>query len=237
MRFPSSSFTAVALAVSSLLCGGCVFHIDSDGCTEYSSTWGGSGVALRGSGVAASETRDVDAFSTVEFNGSGFAHIVVANERSVVVTADDNMLEHLRTSVEGGRLILGFELGSYDTRTPVRFEIRTPSLRGVAVNGSGDLSIENLDAETFDVGIAGSGSITAGGRCDELEASIAGSGDLELRDLQARAASVRIAGSGGALVHVTESLAVDIAGSGDVRYSGSPRVTKSIAGSGTVARD
>lgn len=224
------------LALFAAASASCVVHVDSDsGAVE--SSWFSDVKTVRGSGVAATQTREVGEFRSVSVSSSANVRITIGPERSVRVTTDDNLIDKVVTRVEDGRLEIGHERGSYHHRVKLEVEITTPQLEGVAISGSGDVHAEALDSALFKATIAGSGSIHAKGRCDRLEATIAGSGDLRLEELIARAVEVRIAGSGDARVHAHESLSASISGSGDIRYRGQPAVTKSIAGSGSVRHE
>lgn len=103
------------------------------------------------------------------------------------------------------------------------------------MTGSGDITANNVDADSFDVEIAGSGNVEPVGTASDLSVEIAGSGDYRGEDLVAPTGSVEIAGSGNAVVNVTEVLDVTIAGSRNVEYLGSPTVSEDIAGSGSVS--
>jgi hypothetical protein len=231
----SSLFTFVLVAG---LSSSCVVHVDGEGGGIRSTSWFGSDSDLqRGSGVAATQTRDVPEFRSVELESWADVNIAIAPERSVKVTADDNLVDAVRTRVEGGRLVIDHESGSYDHRVKVVVEIATPVLEAVELEGSGAIAVKNLDAASFAASLAGSGTITASGKCDELKAVIAGSGDVRMFEVVARHVTARIAGSGTAQVHAHDKLTAEISGSGDIRYRGKPSVDSTVSGSGTIRRD
>src|SRR5438067_2276905 len=58
-----------------------------------------SSTTVEGSGVAAVQTRDLSAFSTVELAGTNTVTIAVGGEQAVAVHADDNLLGHFTTRV------------------------------------------------------------------------------------------------------------------------------------------
>ena len=66
-----------------------------------------SSSGVQGSGVTASETRDVGPFASVELAGSNNVVIRVGERRSVVVKADDNLLDRVSTQLGGKRRGLG----------------------------------------------------------------------------------------------------------------------------------
>src|SRR5688572_7956913 len=154
---------------------------------------------VAGSGVAKTEPREVGEFDKVHLNGSPNVNIVIGPERSVSVTADDNLLAVIETSVEDGTLVIG---GSepFRTRLGVTVQITVPALTHVAVHGSGDVTVKQLDAEKFKAEIQGSGDISVAGRAEELDVEIQGSGDVDLDELAAKRAAVEVQGSGDSTV-------------------------------------
>jgi len=113
---------------------------------------------------------------------------------------------------------------------------RTPSLTGVRVDGSGEMTVPELDGGRFEVEVNGSADVRAEGRVEQLAASVDGSGDLDLGDLVAGSARLDIAGSGDADVDAERRLEVTLSGSGDVHYAGDPILAGYISGSGEVMR-
>ena len=63
--------------------------------------------AIVGSGVPASQAREVPPFRGVELAGSNTVTIRVGGEQSVVVHADDNLIDTVTTDVSGGSLVIG----------------------------------------------------------------------------------------------------------------------------------
>lgn len=213
-----------------------------------------------GSGREATESRAPGAFDAVAVAGSIDVRVRQAATPAVQVTADDNIVGLVETTVvdgAGGRTLrIALKRGeSVRARTPIRVVVDATTLRAVSLSGSGDLAMERFETPAFDlsisgagdaalrelvtgalsVRIAGSGDVRAGGRADSAKVSIAGSGDVDLAALSAGTVEVSIAGSGDADVTAERSLKVRIAGSGDVRYGGgATEVRSSVVGSGSV---
>lgn len=215
-----------------------------------------------GSGKAATETRNPGEFQSISSSGSFDIVVRQGAASSVQVSADDNLLPLLETSVESGgsegpSLRIRWRKGeNISHRSHVTVTVVTPKLTALTSNGSGDIRVEpfqtpalqlrmsgsgdakldGLKTDELGVRISGSGSVGGKGSAQRLKVAIAGSGDVKLMDLQADEVAVNIAGSGDAAVHAARTLAVSIAGSGDVVYSGEAKVSSSIAGSGSVHR-
>ena len=189
-----------------------------------------------GSGVLAEETRSVAAFERLGISAPARVKVTMGPSHQVRLTYDDNLLPHVETVVAGGELEIRLADGaSYRSSKTLVVEVETPVLSGLSIAGSAEVEADALAGAHFDLSVAGSGKVRAGGAVDELEVSIAGSGELDLGELVAERADVEIAGSGDVVVHAREALSVSVAGSGKVRYRGQPAVTSSMAGSGSVS--
>lgn len=216
-----------------------------------------------GSGRSAVETRNLVDFEAITLAGSFKLEVRQAAKESVTVTADDNLLPMIETTVESGShgrtLVIRPKRGeNWRTKSEVKISVDVVKLSALSTAGSGNVAIEGLktpllklsiagssdaalralDTESLQISIAGSGDVKGAGQAKKLRLSIAGSGDAALRELQADEVAVSIAGSGDAQVTANKSLSATIAGSGDVRYRGTATDVKTtVMGSGTIRKE
>jgi uncharacterized Zn-binding protein involved in type VI secretion len=191
--------------------------------------------AIHGSGTAKTESRVVGSFTKIDLSGSPDVEVTVGPATSVAVTADDNILPIIETTVDGDTLKIASK-SSYSTSLGVTVKITMPTLDGVSVSGSGDIRAKGLKSGDLDAAVTGSGDVTLNGMVARLHGQITGSGNLRAGELGAKNVRVSVTGSGDATVQATEELDASVTGSGDVRYSGHPpKVRKEITGSGDIA--
>lgn len=209
---------------------------------------------IRGSGDMTTETRDVSGFTRIVLEGSGAVEVEVTGTESLTIEAEDNLISHITSEVGNGTLTLGTDASISPTREIV-YSVSVAALDGITIEGSGNVTTENVETDlfeaaisgsgmitmdaiavqTFDASISGSGRVEVSGTSSELTVSIPGSGTFEGSDLEAEGGIVEISGSGHAVVNVTISLIVDVSGSGSVEYLGDPAsVHTDISGSGSV---
>ncbi len=212
---------------------------------------------IRGSGHVIQENRAVHGFNQVNFGGSGELDIRQGNEESLSIQADDNILPYIRSDVENGRLVIGFERGvSVSTSSPIRYTLMVKDLNAldlsgsgkthtgplrsqdfnVRLSGSGEIRMDALDAATLAADISGSGNMEIPGKVDRQQVRISGSGRYHAPDLASQSADVVVSGSGDCTLRVEQNLSARISGSGSVEYYGNPSVTKRVSGSGSVRR-
>jgi hypothetical protein len=166
-------------------------------------------------------------------------------QAGVVVTGPQDAVD--RVVVTGGRISLkdgnervtfGFRPGGAEIWADserVRITVTAPAVSRFAVEGSGELDIQNYDRDDLRVDINGSGEVTAIGKARRLALSINGSGDADLAALTLTDADVDITGSGEARVGPTGDADITINGSGDVTLTERPaKVSRTISGSGGI---
>ena len=217
--------------------------------------------AVKGSGVAASERRDVGAFTGVGVGAPCAVVLRPGAREAIEIVADDNVLALVQTRVQGNgsRRSVQIDLPRntrVDARTPIVVTVDYVRLENLAVGGagsitaaamkagkldaaiggSGKIDLADLDATSLVVAIGGSGAFRADGQARTLSISVGGSGRCDTERLVAGDVSVSIAGSGETRVRAETSLRASIAGSGDVLHSGAATPQVAIIGSGRVRR-
>jgi hypothetical protein len=149
----------------------------------------------------------------------------------IVITGPDEALERVRVGQ-------GQVRWCHDCRAIKGLEVIVSgvTLHNVALNGA-DVNIQlgRLDQDRLHLSIAGTGEISASGRVDRLDASIAGAGNILMPDTRVQRANINIAGSGDVAVTPREEANVHVAGSGRVRMTAMPaRLNQAVTGSGGV---
>jgi hypothetical protein len=207
-----------------------------------------------GSGQLATQDRVVAGFYGVDLS-LGSLYITQGPREELRIIAEDNLIPYLRTEVIGGSLMISVEphVNLRPTRA-IEFHLTAPTIEGIGISGSGNVtwpgatvdrlalgisgsgSIELFDlvADWLDATISGSGHVRVSGQAIDQRISISGSGSYGADDLSSATAAVQISGSGSATVWVGESLIADISGSGSVFYYGNPVVAGTVSGSGRI---
>jgi hypothetical protein len=193
------------------------------------------GNRVEGSGVAASQTRDLPPFRGVDLAGSNDVTVVAGAEQSVVVHGDDNLLDLVTTRVVDGTLVISNK-EPFTTRSPMSVEVNVPSIDALTLTGSGAISAESVEGDRLTVALPGSGALRVAGSIDRLDVTLDGAGDAQLDGLVATDVRAVVNGSGRVVVHATQSLDASVPGSGMVAYSGDPpQVTTSVTGVGVIS--
>ena len=215
-------------------------------------------VRINGSGPVSSQSYpNLNSFSRIALSGTGVVKITAGSTASVVVQADENLLQYLSVTSSGGTLSLGTTpFSTIVSFSTLEYDITVPSLTGVSVSGAGqvsatgpiasdgtDISLSGVGSASIDltstgpvtVNISGSGSATLTGSAPSLSSGLSGIGSLSARGLSVKNANVSISGIGGAEVTVTNQLDYRLSGIGSLTYWGNPpTVSGYSAGIGSV---
>jgi Putative auto-transporter adhesin, head GIN domain len=245
----ASPFLALALyGVASNAAGG-------DGLMHWS--YSSDDASREGAGPESTRSFAVGKFDAVALNGSDEVRVISGPVMSVSATGAVSDLDKLDIRVEGNALKIGRKSGSWSTGWRNRSRgivvtVTTPTLLGAAVNGSGDMTVDRVDTETFQAAVKGSGNLdlnsvkakklefavdgsgnlNATGTADSAQIAVGGSGDFDAKGLTATRAQIAVRGSGNASMSVSGDAAIAVSGSGDVDVQGTDRCTINKSGSG-----
>lgn len=218
----------------------------------------------KGSGDIIVENRKVSGFDKILITGVGRIILTQGNSESLSVETDDNLMEYIKTEVNGDTLEIGFKdnvvFSSGSGRTAIDptdgfiFRISVIDLQKISISGAADIEMEKIKTDNFDISLSGAGQVSI----DDLDSGtlnvlVSGAGDVNLAgrvknqvvrlsgvgryqafNLESQETSVTISGAGGAEVWVMDELDVTISGAGDVKYYGNPSVNPEISGLGRI---
>lgn len=188
---------------------------------------------IEGSGVKASDSRELSPFTEIELDSQSDVNITFAKHQSFMITGDDNIIGLIKTSVSNGKLRI-YSDKSFNTNLNLVVNIVMPELSRIDLNGSGDINVNKINISSFSGNINGSGDITITGTSNYTEVNINGSGNINLFNLMSSNVKARINGSGDINVYASKTLDAEINGSGDITYKGGCYVTTKINGSGKI---
>ncbi|MFA6949338.1 MAG: head GIN domain-containing protein [Lentimicrobiaceae bacterium] len=211
---------------------------------------------VKGTGPVIPENRYVSSFNNVSVNLPADVFISQGDDESVIIEAQENVLDVIRTEVRNNELNVKFEKGVivkhfepikvYITSSHVNLlqlsgsgniynltPINTNDL-DVRISGSGEIDLMDIDSPVVHANISGSGNISFSGYCGDQYHEISGSGNIYAFQLLSETADIQINGSGRSEVTVTDYLDANISGSGNIYYKGNPLINSHISGSGGI---
>ncbi len=190
-----------------------------------------------GSDSLITELRTVDTFTKIKTPSSLNLTIQKGTSQSLAVTANDNIISRVTTTVTNGVLTINLLPGSYSDIS-VNVLLVMPLLEELQNSGSGSNSVldfENSDRMEFIN--TGSGLMEISGSGTDISIINSGSGDIKAYNFISENSTVTNSGSGDVQVFCNQNLSGLNSGSGTVFYRGTASVTITNSGSGNVVND
>ena len=238
--------TPIAIVITALPLVACSYGSDYD-----------SKPGVAGSGTGTARSFAVADFTNVDLRGSDNVDVRVGTGFSVRAEGPSAELDKLKIEKDGDTLKVGRINGHgfhWGDHKDVTVFVTMPRIAEANIAGSGNMTVDRVDGQSFagntagsgnlevaalnvqdgKFAIAGSGNIKARGSARHLKMDVAGSGDVDAAGVKAEEANVSIAGSGAARANVTGPAKVSVMGSGDVDLGSGAKCTTSKMGSGNI---
>ena len=192
---------------------------------------------IEGSGHVITAEREITNFSRIEIIMGADLVLIQGDEESLVIAADDNLMEYIQTEVNGDRLIVSTpdNISLRSSRT-IQLTIGFESLTEIEVKGSSAITAEDLDLERLMISFSGSGSTRLTGAVSNQTIVVRGMAIINNPDLVSQQVSVDISGNGTIEINAEEALDIRVAGMGNIHYKGNPAITQNISGTATITQ-
>ncbi len=187
-----------------------------------------------GSGILKTEVRNISDFKTVETSGAINVEIIAAKEFSVEVDADDNLLEYVKTEIDGTTLNIYTEKW-LTTNTKMNVRISMPELLNAKVSGVSTMTIDNLKNDNFSLKASGASKIKISGETNTFDFKLSGASVLDAENLLTEFADAKVSGASNAVLNVSESLEAKASGASEITYIGEVKnLKKHSSGSSSI---
>ena len=180
-------------------------------------------------------------FTGVKASSGVDVYLSQGDDQSVVVEADANLHEYIRTEVRNDVLHVYTDVNIRDAKEE-RVYVTMPDIRSVATSSAGDIvgktpirtdelslsasSAGDIDLEVYaksvELHLSSSGDINIKGETETLKADLSSAGDLSAYDLKSKEADISVSSAGDADIYVTENLRARASSAGDISYRGNP---------------
>ncbi len=176
-------------------------------------------IKVIGTGPVVSKSLDLASFERIENTGVADFEIIAGGEQSVVIKAQQNIIDVMNWNVNDGCLKVGVDkYVSIEKDADVIFEITLPKITEITLTGVGNFNL------------SGAGQ-------DILNISLTGVGNINAYDMMVKKCNIILTGVGDCKVYATDNLDVTITGVGYVYYKGTPGLSSIITGVGGLIND
>jgi hypothetical protein len=168
-----------------------------------------------GTGPVVTKTLDLAAFSKIRHTGVANFYIDIGSPQSVVLKAQQDIIDVMTVEVTGETLEVGLEenVSFGEDSEEIRFDITMSSMTRIELIGVGDFVLSGPDQDALTINLIGVGNIHA-------------------FDMRVGSCTITFTGVGSCEVYVLNNLDVLITGVGNVYYKGNPEIGSSITGVG-----
>lgn len=193
--------------------------------------------AVVGSGRMVSESRPVQGFHNVVVAGGVHALVTFTPDDTLEITAEDNILPLVESTVTNGQLTVGWRPGSGSVSSHgVVCRIGARALRGVTAAGGARFEVEGIDARDFAIDLSGASAFAGSGSVERLHLDLSGASRVDAPGLAARFVDATLTGASAARLRVVEALVVNASGASLLEFFGDPSVQADTSGASFVRR-
>ncbi len=210
-----------------------------------------------GSGNIKTETRNVGSFDAISVGGSFDVEVKIGDVVSVVVEADDNIINYIETRVSGNTLKISTEDLHNFSDVHMKIYVTAPVITAINAAASADVVAEGILTSTEKITFKASSSasikaevnapeiitdasssatITLSGKTKTHKTEASSSADIQAFDLLSENTTANVSSSGNIQVHASVRLDAHANSSGSIDYKGAAAVTKSESSSGSVEK-
>ena len=164
--------------------------------------------SIKGSGNVVTNSLEISGFTKIQAGNSFQVTITQSQDYSVVIKADDNLVEHLDVRLDGDTLIVNMVPGKSARNATLEAEVSLPDLEGVIFGGVSRGILHGITSQgDFTVRVSGASSLRGDLQIRQMEVRVSGASRI---DLSGSGATVDVHGSGASTVDM-EDFSVDSA--------------------------
>ena len=216
------------------------------------------GSGIDGNGDVTTEKRNVNGnFTKIEADSGLNVEVQQSNSYSVEVEADENLQEHITTTVENGTLVITSD-ENIDECESKKIRVKMPTISsletssGASITGQNTLIGPNLNVKTssgseIDVEVemdavdcesTSGSSITIKGKALTLTTSSSSGSEIAAKDLMVNEVTAESTSGSSTGVHPIESLRAKAYSGGGIDYNHTPRtITKEESSGGSISKE
>ena len=227
---------AVGLVAATLLLSGC--------CCPWTVTRVVRNINVRGSGNLVTREMDFSGFKRLDISSAFVVDVTRSDTYSVVITVDDNLVDHLDVSMRGDTLYVGMDNISLLGQVTLRAKITMPTLEGLQTSGASkvtatgfrssarfDLDVSGassfdgeIDSGDVHMRVSGASSVTLDGSGGNADIGVSGASRARLEGFALQDVDVEASGASSATVNVAGRLNAAASGASTILYVGNPQL-------------
>ena len=188
------------------------------------------------------QEREMNSFNSIKVGGAINLYLTQGEPQTVIIEADDNLLENIKTSVTNSKLVIKSDniksytkLNAYITVPDIEFlnASGASSVEGENTITAGTLRIETSGAsdveldivvENLETELSGASDIKLTGTASYHNTDLSGASTLQAYELQTLNTSVYASGASAANISASDEISTNTSGASEVRYKTDPEI-------------
>jgi hypothetical protein len=227
---------ALGLVAATVLLSGC--------CCPWTVTRVVRDINVRASGNLVTREMDFSGFKRLDISSAFVVDVTRSDTYSVVITVDDNLVDHLDVSMRGDTLYVGMDNISLLGQVTLRAKITMPTLEGLQTSGASkvtatgfrssarfDLDVSgassfdgDIDSGDVHMRVSGASSVTLDGSGGNADIGVSGASRARLEGFALQDVAVEASGASSATVNVAGRLNTAASGASTILYIGNPQL-------------
>ena len=187
-----------------------------------------------GSGNLVTKEESFSDFTIVDA-GSGFdVEISKSSSFSIIVTADDNVMEYIEVSKTWDTLKVGLKWSMSFRSVTLKIEITMPEINKIELSGGSQGKIEDFSSSNpFVIDLSGGSQLIGEGSAGNLTVDSSGGSRLYFSDFSVQDAYIELSGGSQATINLDGNLDADLSGGSHLYYYGDAILGKIETSSGS----
>ena len=211
---------------------------------------------IQGSGSTVRQERSIQGVDEIKLSGVGKLILKQGESESLVIEADENILSHIVSQVEGDTLsIYPEDHALFRSKSEIIYHVILHKIKEIELSGSIEMDASLITADKLELKLSGSSRVKAALKVDKLKVKADGSAKIFLEgeakkqtvkaagsvqydagSLESERAKLVVAGASRVTVAVSKKLEVEASGVSVVSYKGNPQVIISSTGASSVQK-
>jgi hypothetical protein len=210
-----------------------------------------------GSGKVIMQQRNAGAeFNSISASGDVDVIIEQGAQRAITVEADDNIQQHIKTTIEGGQLVIDAD-ANFDSASKKTITVVVPAVKeiessasarvknkgtlkaeGLTLHSSGGSNIElSIDAEESTYEASSGSSIKVNGKAGNAEAKASSGAVVDAGKAISPRVKAEASSGGTTIVNAVDNLDANASSGGSVLYVNTPaNLSKDVSSGGSVSQ-
>lgn len=212
---------------------------------------------IQGSGNKTSVTRKVSDFKKIDISGGFKIKLKQDSSGSLTITGDDNLMQHIKTEVSGGKLRISTDNKNICSDESTEITIGIHNLEVLEASGAVEVTTEgklvtqdlrlglsgatkiNMDLDAAQVSTQGSGAteVYLKGQATSHKVKLSGSGKVYAFDFIVGSYKISTTGATECEINVLNDLDVNSTGASSIKYKGNPtKISNDKTGASSITK-